>query len=135
MKIGRDWFAVALPPRSSRQTCGQRAHHAWPRREVRRVPATLSNSLAREDRPTAPPPKFAGVRAWIVLGMLCFVYVLNFLDRQLLAILAKPIQDSLHVSDRQLGLIGGLYFALSTASSRYRSAGWLTKPTGLKFSR
>ncbi len=44
--------------------------------------------------------------------MLCFVYMLNFLDRQLLAILAKPIQDTLHVSDHQLGLIGGLYFAL-----------------------
>ena len=27
--------------------------------------------------------------------MLCFVYVLNFLDRQLLSILAKPIQDEL----------------------------------------
>jgi predicted MFS family arabinose efflux permease len=51
-------------------------------------------------------------RAWIVLGILCFVYVLNFLDRQLLSILAKPIQDSLHISDGQLGLIGGLYFAL-----------------------
>jgi MFS family permease len=68
--------------------------------------------LVREDRPTGAPPTFAGVRAWIVLGMLWFVYVLNFLDRQLLAILAKPIQDSLHISDRQLGLIGGLYFAL-----------------------
>jgi len=43
--------------------------------------------------------------------MLWFVYVLNFLDRQLLAILAKPIQDTLHISDSQLGLIGGLYFA------------------------
>ena len=53
-----------------------------------------------------------GVRAWIVLGMLCFVYVLNFLDRQLLSILAKPIQDSLHITDGQLGLISGLYFAL-----------------------
>jgi predicted MFS family arabinose efflux permease len=76
------------------------------------VPATLPNSLAREERPPAPLPTFPGARAWIVLGMLWFVYVLNFLDRQLLAILAKPIQDSLHVSDRQLGLIGGLYFAL-----------------------
>jgi MFS family permease len=44
--------------------------------------------------------------------VLCFIYVLNFLDRSLLGILAKPIQDSLHVSDGQLGLIGGLYFAL-----------------------
>ena len=51
-------------------------------------------------------------RAWIVLAVLCFVYVLNFLDRQLLSILAKPIQDSLHLKDGQLGLIGGLYFAL-----------------------
>ena len=50
-------------------------------------------------------------RSWSVLAVLCFVYVLNFLDRQLLAILAKPIQDSLHVTDGQLGLIGGLYFA------------------------
>ena len=53
-----------------------------------------------------------GKRAWIVLGMLCFVYVLNFLDRQLLAILSKPIQDTLHFSDGQLGLIGGFYFAV-----------------------
>lgn len=51
-------------------------------------------------------------RAWTVLGMLCLVYVLNFLDRQLLSILAKPIQDSLHVTDGQLGRISGLYFAL-----------------------
>ncbi|MET0815707.1 MAG: MFS transporter [Pseudoxanthomonas sp.] len=57
---------------------------------------------------SAPPT----VRAWLTLGMLCFIYVLNFLDRQLLAILAKPIQDTLHVTDSQLGLIGGLYFAL-----------------------
>jgi MFS family permease len=46
-----------------------------------------------------------------VLTLLTFVYVVNFLDRQLLSILAKPIQDTLHVTDGQLGLIGGLYFA------------------------
>lgn len=56
-------------------------------------------------------PVAEGAHAWGVLCVLCFVYVLNFLDRQLLAILAKPIQDSLHVTDGQLGLIGGLYFA------------------------
>ena len=47
-----------------------------------------------------------------MLGILCFVYVLNFLDRQLLSILAKPIQDELGVTDGELGRIGGLYFAL-----------------------
>jgi len=51
-------------------------------------------------------------RAWVVLAILCFVYVINFLDRQLLSILAKPIQDDLGVTDGQLGLISGLYFAL-----------------------
>ena len=50
--------------------------------------------------------------AWVTLAILCFVYALNFLDRQLLSILAKPTQDTLHVSDSQLGRIGGLYFAL-----------------------
>ncbi|WP_201781284.1 spinster family MFS transporter [Sphingomonas sp. Leaf357] len=49
---------------------------------------------------------------WVVLAILCFVYVLNFLDRQLLSILAKPIQDDLHVTDGQLGRLGGLYFAV-----------------------
>jgi predicted MFS family arabinose efflux permease len=63
--------------------------------------------VAPEVHPTA-----SGATAWVALGMLCFIYVLNFLDRQLLSILAKPIQDSLHVTDSQLGLIGGLYFAL-----------------------
>jgi predicted MFS family arabinose efflux permease len=50
-------------------------------------------------------------RAWVALACLWFIYVLNFLDRQLLSILAKPIQDTLHITDSQLGLLGGLYFA------------------------
>ena len=52
------------------------------------------------------------VRTGLVLGMLCFVYVLNFLDRQLISILAKPIQDSLQISDSELGRLTGFYFAL-----------------------
>ena len=50
-------------------------------------------------------------QAWIVLGILWFVYVLNFLDRQLVSILAKPIQESLGITDGELGLLTGLYFA------------------------
>jgi MFS family permease len=76
---------------------------------VRRF-STWTNGLGGNSN--VATPAHPGVRAWIALGMLCFVYVLNFLDRQLLSILAKPIQDTLHVSDGQLGLIGGLYFAL-----------------------
>ncbi|MDZ4690790.1 MFS transporter [Terricaulis sp.] len=65
-----------------------------------------SPSLDAARAATAPRPG-----AWTALAILCFVYVLNFLDRQLLSILAKPIQDDLGITDGQLGLIGGLYFA------------------------
>jgi predicted MFS family arabinose efflux permease len=51
-------------------------------------------------------------RARWALAILCFVYVLNFLDRQLLSILAKPIQDDLGITDGQIGRISGLYFAV-----------------------
>ncbi|MBC2779146.1 spinster family MFS transporter [Parasphingopyxis marina] len=51
-------------------------------------------------------------RARITLAMLAFVYVLNFLDRQLISILAKPIQDGLGITDGELGLLTGFYFAL-----------------------
>lgn len=67
----------------------------------------------------APEPKTSqgevpapGAGARITLAMLCFVYVLNFLDRQLVSILGKPIQDALHITDGQLGKLTGLYFAL-----------------------
>ncbi|MEJ5978085.1 MFS transporter [Novosphingobium sp. PS1R-30] len=44
--------------------------------------------------------------------MLLLVYVFNFVDRQILAILAGSIQRDLHLSDGQMGLLGGLAFAL-----------------------
>jgi predicted MFS family arabinose efflux permease len=51
-------------------------------------------------------------RARWALAILCCVYVLNFLDRQLLSILAKPIQDDLGITDGRIGMITGLYFAM-----------------------
>ncbi|RZK00425.1 MAG: MFS transporter [Novosphingobium sp.] len=48
----------------------------------------------------------------VVLAMLLLVYVFNFVDRQILAILAGSIQRDLHLSDGQMGLLGGLAFAL-----------------------
>ena len=75
-----------------------------------------------------PLPAPPGLRAWIALGMLILVYVLNFLSRQLPGILAKPIQDSLHVSDGQLGRIGGLYFALFYCCISI-PVGWLADKT------
>jgi MFS family permease len=70
----------------------------------------LSSDTSRSARGPGTAPLASG--AWTALALLALVYVLNFLDRQLLSILAKPIQDDLRLSDSQLGRIGGLYFAL-----------------------
>jgi MFS family permease len=44
--------------------------------------------------------------------MLLLVYTFNFLDRQILGILATPIKADLHLTDTEFGAIGGLAFAL-----------------------
>ncbi|CCA91572.1 MFS transporter [Novosphingobium sp. PP1Y] len=48
----------------------------------------------------------------LVLAMLLLVYVFNFVDRQILAILAAPIQADLGLDDAQMGMLGGLAFAI-----------------------
>lgn len=64
--------------------------------------------------PAAAPHGVAPVsdryRYW-VLGLLVVVYTFNFLDRQILGILASSIKKDLSLSDTQLGLMGGLAFA------------------------
>lgn len=47
-----------------------------------------------------------------VLAVLVIVYTFNFIDRQIVGILAVPIKAELGLSDSQLGLMGGLAFAL-----------------------
>ena len=51
-------------------------------------------------------------RPRLVLALLLVAYIFNFLDRQILGILAQPIKADLHLSDTQFGAIGGLAFAL-----------------------
>ena len=48
----------------------------------------------------------------VVLALLLLAYILNFLDRQILGILAQPIKADLKLSDTEFGAIGGLAFAL-----------------------
>jgi len=50
-------------------------------------------------------------RYW-VLGILLFVYTLNFVDRVVLGALVPPIKAQLQLTDTQLGLLGGTAFAL-----------------------
>ena len=47
-----------------------------------------------------------------VLWILLLAYIFNFIDRQIIAVLAVPIKAELELSDTQLSLMGGLAFAL-----------------------
>ncbi len=47
-----------------------------------------------------------------VLFILVVVYTFNFIDRQIVGILAVPIKEDLALTDTQLSLMGGLAFAL-----------------------
>lgn len=46
------------------------------------------------------------------VGMLLVIYIFNFLDRQIVNILAEPIKIELGLADWQLGMLTGLAFAL-----------------------
>ncbi len=56
--------------------------------------------------------KPATAYSWYVLGVLVLVYILNFIDRQILSILAVDIKRDLSLTDGQLGFLGGAAFAV-----------------------
>ena len=56
--------------------------------------------------------QFGPVYRWYALGLLFIVYIFNFIDRQILGILAQPIKEDLGLSDTQMGFMGGIAFAL-----------------------
>ncbi len=47
-----------------------------------------------------------------VLAILLLAYIFNFIDRQIIGVLAVPIKAELGLDDEQLGLMGGIAFAL-----------------------
>jgi len=62
--------------------------------------------------PSTAAETTAAYRAF-ALFILVVVYTFNFIDRQIVGILAVPIKASLGLTDTQLSLMGGLAFALS----------------------
>lgn len=56
-------------------------------------------------------PYDAGYRR-LVLFLLFAAYTINFVDRTIISAIGQAIKDDLKISDTQLGLLGGLYFAL-----------------------
>lgn len=80
----------------------------------------MRNQAAEEDRLQSPPSltqpsqehAVGGPYAYYVLGALFVVYIFNFIDRQILAILLQPIKEDLKVSDTAMGFLTGFAFAL-----------------------
>lgn len=71
----------------------------------------------RTDEPPAPPDaersrETVPAYSWYALGVLVIVYVLNFIDRQILSILANDIKLDLGVEDDYLGFLYGTAFAV-----------------------
>jgi MFS family permease len=56
---------------------------------------------------SAPRP---GRQAWLVVGLLCLLYALSFLDRLALALVVDPVRRSLDVGDTQISLLFGIGF-------------------------
>ncbi len=66
----------------------------------------------RDDNGQASEPERASSYSWYVLFTLVVVYILNFIDRQILSILAVDIKRDLGLTDGQLGFLGGAAFAV-----------------------
>ncbi|HEY1605742.1 MAG TPA: MFS transporter [Allosphingosinicella sp.] len=58
------------------------------------------------------PPVRAGRYGWYVLIVLTLIYVVNFVDRQIVSILAPDIKADLHLDDAQTGFLYGTAFAI-----------------------
>jgi predicted MFS family arabinose efflux permease len=65
----------------------------------------------KSNQPHNKDHNLSGSRS-LTLLLLVIVYTFNFIDRQIVGILAVPIKADLGLSDTQLGLMGGLAFAL-----------------------
>ena len=79
----------------------------------------------------ADRPTFSRSHLAFALGVICFANFLNYLDRQLVSILAEPIKRDLGLSDTQLGMVTGF-----DASRHMRSCwavswrtGWPSRPS------
>ncbi len=55
--------------------------------------------------PATPDGAKATPYAWYVLSLLLLVYILNFVDRQIVAILADDIKRDLGLRDQDIGFL------------------------------
>ena len=71
----------------------------------------MASSELRSEAPPAQPP-IGGAYARYVLAVLVLVYVFNFLDRQIITVLAEDLKRDLGISDAEIGFLYGTAFAV-----------------------
>jgi len=79
----------------------------------------MTKETAAAARPTARPAAPPGARPYfsegyksLVLALLVTAYTFNFIDRTIISTIGQAIKEDLKITDTQLGLLGGLFFAL-----------------------
>lgn len=73
---------------------------------------TEENTRPAPNAESATNEPFDRGYAHYALGLLVLLYVISYIDRQVLAVLLEPIKRDLGVSDTAMGLLSGLAFAL-----------------------
>jgi len=68
--------------------------------------------MATSEASAARPLGRVGTYGWYALLVLVLVYVINFVDRQIISILAQDIKADLHLQDAQIGFLYGTAFAV-----------------------
>lgn len=51
-------------------------------------------------------------QSWLAVALLAAMFAMSYIDRLIMAVLANPVAESLHMSDAQIGLLSGTSFAV-----------------------
>ncbi|MBH0119736.1 MFS transporter [Rhodococcus sp. HM1] len=100
----------------------------------------------RSDTPDAAGTKASAFkvtagRAWGMTGLVIFLYVVNYADKAVLGIIAKPLKEDLGLTSSQIGLVGSLFFVTFTIGgflagplNKYLTLRWALLALGLIWS-
>lgn len=69
-------------------------------------------AIRESEAEPAQAPIRVSTYGWYALFVLVLVYIINFIDRQIISILAQDIKADLHLDDAQIGFLYGTAFAV-----------------------
>lgn len=82
--------------------------------------SSLTQKSENSEQHIYPPLSYG----WYVTVLLTIIYILSFVDRQILSLLVEPIKSDMNLSDTQIGLLMGASFAIFY-STMGLPLGWL----------